>query len=72
AYSCAATVGILRTAKNAHWISDVVAGAGIGILSTELVYLTHLYKWDNEHLKSFDILPFQLGNKKGLTLVYKF
>jgi len=41
AYSCATTVGIMRVAKNAHWISDVVAGAGFGMLSTELVYLTH-------------------------------
>ncbi len=72
AYSCAATVGIMRVAKNAHWISDVVAGAGIGMLSTELVYLTHQYKWDNQHLKQWDIFPFQMGNQKGLTLVYTF
>lgn len=72
AYSCAAAVGIMRVAKNAHWISDVVAGAGIGILSTELVYLTHLYKWDSEHLRNFDIFPFNVGKQKGLTLVYNF
>jgi membrane-associated phospholipid phosphatase len=72
AYSCATTVGIMRIAKNAHWISDVFAGAGIGMLSTELVYLTHQYKWDNEHLKHLDIFPFQMGNQKGLTLVYRF
>ena len=72
AYSCAATVGIMRVAKNAHWISDVVAGAGIGMLSTELVYLTHQYKWDNEHLKRWDIFPFQMGKQKGLTMVYTF
>ncbi len=72
AYSCAATVGILRVSNNAHWISDVVAGAGFGILSTELVYLTHLYKWDSEHMKNFDIFPFKIGNKKGITLVYNF
>ena len=72
AYSCATAVGIMRVTKNAHWISDVIAGAGIGILSTELVYLTHLYKWDNEHLKNFDIFPFNIGRQKGVTLVYKF
>ncbi len=72
AYSCATAVGIMRVAKNAHWISDVVAGAGIGILSTELVYLTHLYKWDSEHLRNFDIFPFTVGKQKGLTLVYNF
>jgi membrane-associated phospholipid phosphatase len=72
AYSTATAVGIMRVAKNAHWISDVIVGAGVGILATELVYLTHQYKWDNEHLKRFDIFPFQLGNQKGLTLVYNF
>lgn len=72
AYSCAATVGIMRVAQDAHWISDVIAGAGFGILSTELVYLTHLYKWDNEHIRNFDIFPFRLGNQKGITLVYNF
>lgn len=72
AYSCATTVGLMRVAKNAHWISDVLAGAGIGMLSTELIYRTHLYKWDNGHVKNFDIFPFQMGNQKGLTMVYTF
>lgn len=72
AYSTAAAAGIMRVAKDAHWISDIVMGAGVGILATELVYLTHQYKWDNEHLKRFDIFPFQLGRQKGLSLVYNF
>ncbi len=72
AYSCATTVGIMRVAKNAHWISDVVAGAGFGMLSTELVYLTHLYKWDNEHIKNFDIFPWRSNRQNGLTMVYTF
>ncbi len=72
AYSGAAAVGIMRMAKNAHWLSDVLMGAGIGILSTELVYLTHQYKWDNEHLKRLDIFPFQRGDQKGLSMVYTF
>ncbi len=72
AYSCATTVGVMRIAKDAHWVSDVFAGAGIGILSTELIYLTHQYKWDNEHLRRLDIFPFQTGKQKGLCLVYTF
>lgn len=72
AYSGAAAVGLMRMAKNAHWVSDVFLGAGIGIFSTELVYLTHQYKWDNDHLKRLDIFPFQLGKQKGLSLVYTF
>lgn len=72
AYSCAGTAGILRMAKDAHWLPDVLAGAGIGILSTELIYLTHQYKWDNDHIRRFDIFPFQSGRQKGLTLVCTF
>ena len=64
--------GIMRVAKNAHWISDVIAGAGFGILSTELVYLTHQYKWDNEHIKNFDIFPWSNRKQSGLAVVYTF
>ena len=72
AYSFAASVGVMRVARNAHWISDITAGAGIGILCTELIYLTHQYKWDRNHLKNFDILPFRTNHQKGIALVYKF
>ncbi len=72
AYSSAATVGFMRMAKGAHWASDVMVGAGIGMLATELVYLTHQYKWDWGHVKNFDIFPFSFGQQKGLTLVYTF
>lgn len=34
----ATTVAALRVVKGNHWLSDVVAGAGVGILSTELAY----------------------------------
>jgi hypothetical protein len=72
AYSCASAVGMLRVAGNAHWISDVVAGAGFGMLSTELVYLTHQYKWDKEHLRRLDIFPWNNKKQKGVALVYTF
>lgn len=37
-YTAAATVGILRMYNNRHWFSDVVAGAGLGVLSTQASY----------------------------------
>jgi membrane-associated phospholipid phosphatase len=37
-YGLASLIGVARIAKNRHWVSDVVAGAGMGILSTQLVY----------------------------------
>jgi len=30
-----------RLYNNRHWVADVVAGAGFGILSVELAYLTY-------------------------------
>ena len=37
-YTVATATGVLRVLNNRHWVSDVIAGAGIGILSTELAY----------------------------------
>ena len=42
-YAVAAGVGLLRIHNNRHWASDVVAGAGIGILSAKLSYLLFPY-----------------------------
>ncbi|MBC7864824.1 MAG: phosphatase PAP2 family protein, partial [Bacteroidia bacterium] len=38
AYSVATSVGTMRILNNRHWFSDVLVGAGIGMLSTKLVY----------------------------------
>lgn len=38
-YGCATTTGIMRTLNNRHWISDVLVGAGIGVISTDLGYM---------------------------------
>jgi membrane-associated phospholipid phosphatase len=37
-YAMAAATGYLRMYNNKHWLSDVVAGAGVGIMSAKLVY----------------------------------
>ncbi len=38
AYSVAMTTGVMRMMNNRHWMSDVMAGAGIGIVATEFGY----------------------------------
>lgn len=38
-YTAATITGISRALNNRHWLSDIVVGAGVGILSTELGYL---------------------------------
>lgn len=38
AYAIAATVGFMRMYNDRHWFNDVVAGAGLGILSARIGY----------------------------------
>ncbi|MHA6250134.1 phosphatase PAP2 family protein [Pontibacter sp. CAU 1760] len=40
-YGIAGGTGVLRVLNNAHWMSDVLAGAGVGILSVNTVYWIH-------------------------------
>jgi membrane-associated phospholipid phosphatase len=42
-YTFAVTTGVFRMANRDHWFSDVVAGAGFGILSTKAAYLIYPY-----------------------------
>ncbi len=37
-YTVATGIGIMRMYNNRHWVSDVLAGAGVGILSASLMY----------------------------------
>ncbi|MES2446364.1 MAG: phosphatase PAP2 family protein [Bacteroidota bacterium] len=37
-YTAAVSVGVLRMYNNRHWLSDVIAGAGVGVLSTKASY----------------------------------
>lgn len=48
AYGLASSVGMMRMANNRHYISDVLLGAGIGILSMKAAYWTHQYKWNRK------------------------
>jgi hypothetical protein len=37
-YAVAAGTGFLRMYNNKHWLNDVIAGAGVGLLSTRVTY----------------------------------
>jgi hypothetical protein len=69
AYGVATTVGAMRIMNNRHWVSDVLAGAGIGILSTNLAYLTHRYKWKNKR-DNVTLVP-TYANGPGLYISYR-
>ena len=51
-YAFATGIGVMRMANNKHYISDVLFGAGLGILSVKAAYWTHQYKWNRTKTQS--------------------
>lgn len=65
-YTIASSVGIMRILNNEHWFSDVVVGAGIGILSSRLSYLAYeniFYKKTNSGNKFKLFLSTDIPNR---------
>lgn len=69
-YAVATTVAFLRLYNNRHWLNDVIAGAGIGILSARIGYwMLPLYqkwfKWNKNTsvavLPSYDYINKSVG-----------
>jgi hypothetical protein len=71
-YAFAATTGIFRMLNNKHWLSDVLVGAGIGMLVTELVYYFEPLKSFNPFLKSdaISLIPQITGQTYGFYFSY--
>jgi len=75
-YSVATATGALRILNNKHWASDVLVGAGIGIVSAEVAYI--IYPWLNEKLgrksknKNVVFIPAYNGNTLGANLMIGF
>ncbi|QKJ63583.1 phosphatase PAP2 family protein [Flavobacterium sp. M31R6] len=58
-YGFATTTGALRIMNDAHWLSDVLVGAGIGILVSKVVYyFDPIIKWNPfEKTKNVTLIP---------------
>lgn len=75
-YTLAAGTGFLRMYNDRHWLSDVLAGAGIGILSTKIAYwiypeIRKLYA--GTKLDGFQFAPFLTStNDVGVCLAVRF
>ena len=54
-YGTATATGVMRVLNNRHWISDVLSGAGIGIMSAELAYAFSDLLFKNKGLLRGDI-----------------
>ena len=72
AYTAATTVGVFRMLNNRHWISDVLVGSGIGILSTQLVYHFHQSPDKKKPVARLShIAPFSVRGSNGISVVLK-
>ena len=69
-YVVAGTTGALRIANNAHWLGDVLAGAGIGILVTEVIYyFDPIIKWNPfKKTRNVTLVPELDGDHYGFYL----
>jgi len=75
-YSFAVFTGVYRMLNDKHWFSDVVAGAGFGILSTEMSYwlypkINQLLGRKNGHSQTM-VMPFYQNKNIGIGLVKNF
>lgn len=75
-YAVAACTGYLRMHNNRHWLTDVITGAGIGILSTEAAYWLYpvIAKtfFRKRYLKNTFISPFVSQDGKGVSCAITF
>lgn len=66
-YLFATTTGVFRVLNNKHWVGDVLVGAGIGILVTDLVYrLEPLKNWNPFKDKKTQVFMSPTYNKNGV------
>ncbi|UEG55178.1 phosphatase PAP2 family protein [Mucilaginibacter daejeonensis] len=87
-YAFATTTGVFRIYHEDHWLSDVIAGAGFGILATKGAYLLYPYlrnaifknktsatKTDEKHKENMSstlLLPSYQNGALGLTFSASF
>ena len=73
AYTLATSVGAFRMINNKHWQSDVFAGAGVGILSAHLAYLSHRNRWGRKPIgRDVSVMPlWSPAGGTGLSLTWR-
>lgn len=76
-YAMATATGLLRMYNDKHWMSDVIAGAGVGIASTRLAYwlypkMQHLFG-KGQHPEVVNVvMPTYQDGSFGLSYVKRF
>lgn len=76
-YLVATGTGLFRIYNNKHWLTDVAAGAGIGILSTKVAYWINpwiqrkIFGKEEKNTASA-VMPFYNGKQMGIGFVRNF
>lgn len=76
-YTVAAFTGFFRMYNNRHWFTDVLAGAGIGILSVQVGYwlypcTSRLILGRGKKKINMQMLPYVSGDEKGVSCCMVF
>jgi membrane-associated phospholipid phosphatase len=75
-YTLASATSVLRIYNNEHWFSDVVAGAGVGVLSTKVAYLIYpaikRFVGPNNKKFRYTMIPAYQQRTLGLSLSGRF
>jgi len=79
-YSIATASGVLRMMNNKHWMSDVLVGAGIGILTTKAMYLLYPIiksgvagkRANYENNSRLSLIPYYESDHFGIYMHYHF
>lgn len=82
AYTVATATAVMRVYNNRHWVGDVLAGAGIGILSAQAAYWLlplerKLFGWDavctsDSTASSMLFVPYAAPNAAGFSFALTF
>lgn len=79
AYTIATGVAFMRLYNDRHWCSDLLAGAGLGILSARIGYWLlpfnrKIFRIKKKEYSTMIVLPFYNANEKGVggTLAWTF
>ncbi|MEO5944738.1 MAG: phosphatase PAP2 family protein [Ferruginibacter sp.] len=74
-YAAATATGILRLYNKKHFVGDIVAGAGFGILSTKLAYAVYPFvkkKLFKNKISNAAFVPYYQQGGGGLAMIYNF
>lgn len=75
AYVTAGAVAFLRLYNDRHWLNDVIAGAGIGMLSARLAFWLmpferKLFGWKPSVADNMCVVPVYYSEDKGIGLMF--